>query len=262
MSKCFSIVAAVNWCFKYSIFISGLRSTLTNLGDGTVMHCWVPKTRRESKPNLLLIHGFGANSMWQWSDTVSRLSPHFNIYVPDLVFFGDSFTTRPDRSESFQARCVMRVMEQNSVRRMRVVGLSYGGFVAYSMAAQFGEAVERLVICCAGVCLEERDVAAGLFPVRDVEEAAEILLPCTADRMRELLRYTFVRPPKGLPSCFLLDFIDVMWKEHVEEKKELIRALTKDRKLSDLPRISQPTLIVWGDRDQIFPLELAHRLKR
>ncbi|KAK2997320.1 hypothetical protein RJ639_025868 [Escallonia herrerae] len=207
MSRCFSIAAAVNWCFKYSNFISGLRSTLTDLGDGTVMHCWVPKIRRESKPNLLLIHGFGANSMWQWSDTVSRMSPHFNIYVRDLVFFGYSFTTRPDRSESFQALCVMRVMEQNSVRRMRVVGLSYGGFVAYSMAAQFGEAVEKLVICCAGVCLEEKDVAAGLFPVRDVEEAADILVPCTAEKMRELLRYTFVRPPKGLPSCFL-DFID------------------------------------------------------
>lgn len=24
----------------------------------------------------------------------------------------------------------------------------------------------------------------------------------------------------------------------------------------------QPTLILWGDKDQIFPIELAHRLKR
>ncbi|KAL6573300.1 hypothetical protein OROHE_001759 [Orobanche hederae] len=53
-----------------------------------------------------------------------------------------------------------------------------------------------------------------------------------------------------------------MCVQYVEEKKELLRAITKDRKVADLPNISQPTLIVWGDQDRIFPLELANRLKR
>ncbi|KAL0366399.1 UNVERIFIED_CONTAM: hypothetical protein Sradi_3530000 [Sesamum radiatum] len=53
-----------------------------------------------------------------------------------------------------------------------------------------------------------------------------------------------------------------MCAQFVEEKKELLRAIAKDRKLSDLPKISQPTLIVWGDLDRIFPIELADRLKR
>lgn len=53
-----------------------------------------------------------------------------------------------------------------------------------------------------------------------------------------------------------------MFTQYVEEKKELLLAIAKDRKLSDLPKITQPTLIVWGDQDKIFPLELGHRLKR
>lgn len=53
-----------------------------------------------------------------------------------------------------------------------------------------------------------------------------------------------------------------MNKEHVEEKKELIHALCKDRKLSEIPKIPQPTMIIWGDKDQVFPLELGYRLKR
>jgi len=26
--------------------------------------------------------------------------------------------------------------------------------------------------------------------------------------------------------------------------------------------LEQPTLVLWGEQDQVFPLELAHRLKR
>ncbi|PPD92999.1 hypothetical protein GOBAR_DD10031 [Gossypium barbadense] len=54
----------------------------------------------------------------------------------------------------------------------------------------------------------------------------------------------------------------VMCTEYLQERKDLILALHKDRKLSDLPKITQPTLIIWGEHDQIFPLELGHRLKR
>lgn len=147
--------------------------------------------------------------MWQWWETVRILAPHLNIYVPDLVFFGDSFTTRPERTESFQAQCVKRVLEANSVEKTSVVGISYGGFVAYSMAAQFKEMIEKVVICSSGVCLEEKDMKEGLFPVDNVEEAAEILVPQTPEKMRELMKYTFVKPPRGIPACFLEDFIDV-----------------------------------------------------
>ncbi|KAL6573299.1 hypothetical protein OROHE_001758 [Orobanche hederae] len=211
-SKCFSFTASRNWCLKSTFTCSGLRPTSTDLGDGTVMHCWVPKTRNLARPDVVLIHGFGANALWQFSNTVPSLASHFNVYVPDLVFFGDSVSSQPDRTESFQARCVKRVLEAHSVGKVAAaVGLSYGGFVAFSMAAQFGrESVETVVLCCAGVCLEERDLSEGMFPVGDVEEAAAILLPQTAEKMRELLGYSFMKPPKGLPSCLLEDFVDTL----------------------------------------------------
>ncbi|KAL2454554.1 alpha/beta-Hydrolases superfamily protein [Abeliophyllum distichum] len=59
-----------------------------------------------------------------------------------------------------------------------------------------------------------------------------------------------------------IGIIMVMCVENFQERKELVYALHKDRKLSDLPKISQPTLIIWGEHDQVFPLELAYRLKR
>ncbi|KAH7520526.1 uncharacterized protein LOC107425299 [Ziziphus jujuba] len=263
MAKCFSFIAAKDWLLRYSFWKTGLKSTTTDLGDGTIMHCWVPQAHVESKPTLVLIHGFGANAMWQWNDIVSPLVAHFNLYVPDLLFFGDSYTSRPERSVEFQARCVVAMMESHGVvRRMNVVGISYGGFVAYSMAALFEEKVERVVLCCAGVCMEEKDMEEGMFQVKSVDEATSVLLPQSPAKMKDLIRISFYKPVKVLPSCFLNDFIEVMCTEYLQERKELIHALHKDRKQSDLPKITQPTLLIWGEYDQIFPLELAHRLKR
>ena len=105
----------------------------------------------------------------------------------------------------------MRVMEANSVRKLSLVGLSYGGFVGYSMAAQFKDVVERVVICCAGVCMEENDLRDGVFRVSDLEEAVRILVPQTPEKLKELMGYTLFRPPPLglLPSCLLTDFIEV-----------------------------------------------------
>lgn len=53
-----------------------------------------------------------------------------------------------------------------------------------------------------------------------------------------------------------------MGSDHMLEKTELLYALISGRQLSTLPKLSQKTLIVWGEQDKVFPMELAHRLKR
>ncbi|XP_022132372.1 uncharacterized protein LOC111005247 [Momordica charantia] len=239
----------------------GLKSATTDLGDGTVMHCWIPKTPKETNPNLVLIHGMGANAMWQWNKFVRPLIAHFNIYVPDLVFFGESYTALSDRSEAFQARCVMGVLDAHGVRTTNAVGISYGGFVAYSMAAQFPDRMEKLVLCCTGVCLEDKDMEDGMFQVKSVEEAVSVLLPQTPEKLKEMIRIAFFKPIRIGPSCLVNDLIDSLCTEYREQKKELIQALHKGRKFSNLPKITQPTLIMWGENDLVFPMELAHRLK-
>lgn len=209
MARCFSFTASRDWFYRYSFGNAGLRSISSDFGDGTTMHCWVPRTYKISKPNLVLVHGFGANAMWQYGEHLRHFIDRFNVYVPDLLFFGESYTSRPERHESFQAQCLMRLMESQGVHRMSLVGVSYGGFVSYSLAAQFPDAVERIVLCCAGVCLEEKDMEDGLFKVPNLDEAANILLPQTPEKLRELMRFSFVKPARGVPSCFLADYIDV-----------------------------------------------------
>lgn len=263
-----SFAAARDRCFSRRFLRAGLRPLAVPVPAGagapdpaTTVHMWVPAAGPPRNP-LLLLHGFGASATWQWAPYLRPLiAAGFDPIVPDLVFFGDSCTRLPDRSDAFQAAAIKAAMDAIGVPTFGLVGVSYGGFVGYRMAAMFPEAVRRVALVCAGVCLEEKDLAEGLFPVAGVGEAAALLVPRRPEEVRRLVRLTFVRPPLIMPSCFLWDYIKVMGSDHIQEKTELLYALINGRQLSTLPKLNQPTLIIWGEQDRVFPMELAHRLK-
>ncbi|KAK8962430.1 WAT1-related protein [Platanthera guangdongensis] len=92
--------------------------------------CSHPRTRRK-------FHVAISRSDWE-------LSRSFDLYILDLVFFGLSASAMLERSVGFQSRCVVAVMRDLGVEKYVVAGMSYGGFVAFRLAA---EAVERVPIC-------------------------------------------------------------------------------------------------------------------
>jgi pimeloyl-ACP methyl ester carboxylesterase len=48
-----------------------------------------------------------------------------------------------------------------------------------------------------------------------------------------------------------------------KERAELLQELLKNGAGMDpLPVLTQETLIIWGDKDQVFPVDLGHRLHR
>ncbi|CAM0957078.1 unnamed protein product [Alopecurus aequalis] len=242
-------------CYARSFRSAGLRQAAVPLPDGAVVHFWLPRPDPALHP-VLLLHGFGANATWQWAPFLRPLlAAGLAPFVPDLVFFGDSASPTADRSPGYQAASVAAAMAAlpGAPQRYTVVGVSYGGFVAYHLAHAFPAVVERVVLVAAGVCLEEADLAAGLFAVEDITEAASLLLPQRPEDLRRLVELTFCKPPKFMPSCFIRDYIAVMCTENVKEKTELLYALISGRKLSDLPKINQ---------DRVFPLELGLRLQR
>ncbi|CAI5482110.1 unnamed protein product [Closterium sp. Yama58-4] len=135
----------------------GLRLEHFIVEDGhTRMACWVPAShgkpayddgdgdsvaspataseRRSTsrKPPLLLIHGFGASSLNHWIKQIPVLSRHFELYIPSLVFFFSSTSASSKRrGEFFQAEAMLGLMDALGIERCQVVGLSYGGIVAY-----------------------------------------------------------------------------------------------------------------------------------
>lgn len=202
-----SFVSLREFLLHVSFLRCGLRPVTLDLGHAS-LHLWGPTPRRARlKPALLLIHGFGGNSKWQWERQIGVLSRSFDLYIPDLVFFGRSRSSCADRSVGYQARCVAEAMRLLGAARYSVVGISYGGFVAFRLAEMEAESVERVAILTSGICMTPEQLRE--MSAREKRDVCEVLLPQKADDLRTLVSRSMYRPPKWIPSFFLQDFIEV-----------------------------------------------------
>ncbi|XP_068657971.1 uncharacterized protein [Aristolochia californica] len=251
------------YLYVYCLYC-GLTPCSVDLDNQTTVHFWAPQHRRFHKPALVLIHGFGGNSRWQWEHQLKSLSDAFNVFVPDLVFFGCSVSKSSERSVLFQARSVGEGLKRLGVRKYSVVGLSYGGYVAFRMAEMYEEQIEKVVIMSSGICWSEEEKEEMLR--KGGRDVAEILVPERAEDLRILMTRSIYRSPawkQWIPAFVLQDFIQVMYKDHRKERKEMLKELLlKQPKSYKLPTLNQETLIIWGDKDDVFPLYLGHKLQR
>ncbi|KAM5566182.1 hypothetical protein ABKV19_019919 [Rosa sericea] len=248
---------------------SGLSQQSMKIDDETTLHFWGPNPnyqtspKQNQKPSLVLIHGFGPAAMWQWRKQVQFFAPIFNVYVPDLVFFGGSTTASPNRAETFQAASVAKLLEKLGVERFSVVGTSYGGFVAYHLARTWPERVEKVVIASSGVNMRRRDSEA-LLNRADVDKIEDLMLPATAAQLHKLMALAMFKKLDMIPQFFMNDFVQKLYSDKRKEKMELLKGVTigRDDNANISPLHDKGVLIVWGENDQIFPLEMATELKQ
>ncbi|MCL7038071.1 hypothetical protein MKW94_013082 [Papaver nudicaule] len=259
-----------SWFSLVSLFESHLRNTFTSSGlysqsididSDTTLHFWSPKHPSLTLPSLVLLHGFGGNSVWQWSSQVQCLSTHFNLYVPDLIFFGESFTTSLERSEIFQAVSVGKLLEKLGVTRYSVIGTSYGGFVAYHMARLWPERVEKIVIVNSALNLRSKDTE-ELLKKAKIEKIESLFLPSSSAELLACFRLMHKRFPIYIPEFLLNDILNVLCNENRKEKLELLRGTTVGQEeIVSISPLHQEVLIIWGEDDPIFPLEKGYELK-
>ncbi|ONM59573.1 alpha/beta-Hydrolases superfamily protein [Zea mays] len=107
------------------------------------------------------------------------------------------------------------------------------------------------------------------------ERVEDVMLPRSPERMRRLMQLAYHRPRRFTPGFVLRDLgpgraaihetllLQYLYSDKVEEKKELIKGITlgnKDKfQLTPLP---QEVLVLWGEHDQIFPVEKAFQVAR
>jgi pimeloyl-ACP methyl ester carboxylesterase len=217
---------------------------------------------------LLLLPGFGATAIWQWHPQIKALAQQHQLIVPDLLFFGESRSRRAERSLDAQAQAMRQLLDSLNIDKAHVLGLSYGGFVAYTLAARWPERVQRLILNNSPGPVIGRPEVESLLRKFQVDRIQDLFIPREFEGLRRLLQLGWHKAPM-VPGWILADAHRVLFRDQVEEKYELLTQLLglidspEERlPLSEPGAIQSPTLILWGAHDPVFPLHLAHRLHR
>ncbi len=104
-----------------------------------------------SGPPLVLLHG-GTGSWTHWIRNVLPLGQHHSVWVPDMPGYGDSSTPAKGSRVPEIAAIVAQGIERlpGRAEAVRLVGFSFGGLVAGTLAANFPRLVSRLILVGAG----------------------------------------------------------------------------------------------------------------
>ncbi|KAM0868795.1 hypothetical protein ACQ4PT_041071 [Festuca glaucescens] len=180
--------------------IAGLRQHAVAIQDqddaaaaGTVINFWLPKHHKKKHTKERPVNA------------LARIT-HVDVYVPDLVLFGGSTSPSQDRSAAFQARCLATALRKlRVVERCTVVGFSYGGLVAFQMAAAFPELVRSIVVSGAvpAYTVAMNDALLERFSVGSL---TELMLPDSVSGVMVLFSTAFYKKP-WLPRRLLSDFL-------------------------------------------------------
>jgi pimeloyl-ACP methyl ester carboxylesterase len=218
----------------------------------------------EGKP-LLLIHGYGAG-MWVWEQQVEVLSRSHKVYALDLI--GHGFSDRPkiDYTAETYIHFVRNFMDGVGIEKATLIGNSMGGGIAWAMAISFPERVNQLVLidCVPPDVLNQvrNDsfktlVALKGIPLlpylviggRSKKSIKWILQECVSDIQR--ITPEMVNRQYQLSRIKGTTWVLYSTLNHAEEAIRL-----KD----SFSLIHQPTLLIWGEDDLIFPPSVGERL--
>jgi pimeloyl-ACP methyl ester carboxylesterase len=172
---------------------------------------------------LVLVHGLAGSWRW-WSPVLELLGARRCAYVVDLPRLRDPVGA-PQLSE-----WLARWLDAVGLDRLELAGHSLGGLVAAELAAARLEQTQRLVLVA----------PAGIPCGRGLPGRALPLLKALYD-VRQWLPMVTVDAVRSGPIDVLRGIAFVSGRDLRQE----------------LSAVRAPTLLVWGERDRLVPLQLA-----
>jgi pimeloyl-ACP methyl ester carboxylesterase len=227
---------------------SSLRFGNVRLAGGPRLH-YAEYGEPRGEP-ILFLHGW-PDSWFSFSRVLPLLPPRYRALAVDQRGFGDS--ERPDSGYRIAdlASDAAAFLDALGVQRATVVGHSMGTFVSRRLAEVHPERVARLVLIGTAFSPDNavtREVRASLIGLED---------PVPTEFARQFQASTVYAPVRP-------DFFEGLIAESVKLPARLWRAVFDGIMAFDdvnrLGEIAVPTLLLWGERDALFPREDQQRL--
>ena len=208
---------------------------------------------------VLLIHGSGPGvSAWaNWRLTIPDLAQQYRVIAPDMAGFG--FSERPENYQYNMQNWVSQavgLLDALGIERASVVGNSFGGGLALSLAIHHPERVNKLILM--GSVGVPFSITEGLDRVWGYEPSLETMKSLldifaysralVTDELAQLRYNASIRP--GFHESFSAMF--------PAPRQQWVDAMTSD--VNAIKALPHPTLIVHGRDDKVIPLQNAYDL--
>ena len=217
-------------------------------------------------PPVVLIHGVAGRAA-QWDQTMVQLAENHTVIAPDLLGHGESAKPRGDYSLGAFASGVRDLLIGLDIEGATVVGHSLGGGIAMQFAYQFPERCQRLVLVSSG------GLGQDVHPVLRAATLPGLRARAAGDRPREADRGDRARSrARSARSACAPARTSPRWRTATRRCRtprarsafiHTVRAVIDPtgQRINATDRIylasKMPTLIIWGCRDRIIPVEHA-----
>lgn len=188
---------------------------------------------------LFLLHPFAACGA-VWEPFIPELARRYRVIVPDLRGHGWSTNPANEFTHRQSAEDIRALMDRLSIRRARAIGISSGGMTLLHLATHYPERVEKMVVIG----------ATTYFP----EQARKILRESTVETMTPQDRARFGQcASRGEAQVNAIVGQFHRFKDSYDDMSFTPPSLS---------RITAPTLIIHGDRDDFFPVHIPVEMYR
>lgn len=218
---------------------------------------------RDDPAPIVLLHGTGA-SLHTWEGWTRELARKRRVIRFDLPGFGLTGPS-PDGVYTIESYVdtVLAVADAFGVQRFVLVGNSLGGYVAWATAVLHPQRVDRMILI---------DAAGYPYQSQAVPLAFRIArTPLLNVLMRDVLPRSVVesslRDVYGDPSRVTPDLVDRYFDlaTRAGNRAALVARFDQTTSGSLAERVREievPTLILWGGKDRLIPLEFGARFAR
>ena len=217
--------------------------------DGLQVH--YKATGPEGAPALLLLHGFGS-SLQAWDDWSVKLEQKYRVIRLDLPGFGlTGASPVNDYSEEKDLATLTHFADKLGLEKFSVIGHSMGGKMAWSLAASQPERVQALVLMAPDGFPQAKDIGTKPYEVPAVMGFIKNVFPKYL--VRKSIEPAF-SDADALNDALVNRYFDMLRAPGV--RGAILNRSNQTIYTDPVPRlkaIKAPTLLIWGEQDQMIP---------
>jgi abhydrolase domain-containing protein 6 len=209
-------------------------------------------------PTILMLHGITADS-GNWTRFARHFTDKYHVVIPDLPGFGDSSRIQSaSYSIPAQSERVHQLMQALGVQQFHLVGNSMGGYIGAYYAAHYPQQVLTLgLFDAAGVDSPNKTTF-----MKELLNGNNLMLPKDREDFNRVLKLVMEDPPfiPGMARDVLADKA----LAHREFNRKVFAELQQQQLdlAPYLPKITAPTLLLWGDQDRVIDISSIEVFQR